>query len=155
MVRVKKRYFVVLLERASEVPASGKRRLFSSEIKADNAALAKYVQDLVGELYGDHGRAACTRGLRTIYANSTTGMVLIVARHGPHKMVASALPFITKICGERVVPRLIYTGATVRKCYKVMEAHQIQELREVLQEVEDEGDKKIIEEKMLALRQLD
>ena len=58
-------------------------------------------------------------GLRTIYSNAETRLCLIQSRHGPHRLLASSLPFLTKIKNEKVVPKLIYTGATIRNCYKV------------------------------------
>ena len=56
-----------------------------------------------------------------LYSNAETHLVLIQCRHGPHRLVASSLPFLTKINDEKVLPRLIYTGATLKNCYKVSE----------------------------------
>lgn len=59
-------------------------------------------------------------GLRTIYCNPETRLCLLQCRHGPHRLVASSLPFLDKIGEEdKLIPRLIYTGATIRNCYKV------------------------------------
>jgi hypothetical protein len=55
-----------------------------------------------------------------IYANRATRLVIMRARHGPHTLVAAALPLVTSIRREAVVGRLLYTGATVRHCHIAM-----------------------------------
>ena len=100
--------------RGRPIPSSGSLKSLGRDGTLGNA-----IKDLVTELHGDFGRAAVTVGLRSIYANADTGLCLVQARHGPHRLVASALPFLTKINDEKVVPRVIYTGATLRNCYKV------------------------------------
>ncbi len=87
------------------------------------------------ELHGDFGVASVIKGLNCIYANPDTGLCVVQARHGPHRLVASCLPFLTRIQNERVVPRLIYTGATIRCCYLRMEKFQRAELERLLAEV--------------------
>ena len=74
---------------------------------------------LVQQIHGDFGRASVTTGLRTIYCNLETHLALIQCCHGPHHLVASSLPFLTKLNDEKFVPKLIYTGATIKICYKV------------------------------------
>ncbi len=132
MVRVKKRYFVLRLERQSEVEARGRggkgwKRALSGERPLNlggkdgdggAVALAGAAKEAVHLLHGDFGRASVTVGLRGIYCNPATGAAILACRHGPHRLLASALPFVTRIREERVVPTLIYTGATVRQCYK-------------------------------------
>ena len=123
MVRVKKRYFVLQLQSERDVEAAARGRPIPScgSLKSlgRDGILGNAIKDLVTELHGDFGRAAVTVGLRSIYVNADTGLCLVQARHGPHRLVASALPFLTKINDEKVIPRVIYTGATVRNCYKV------------------------------------
>ena len=129
MVRFKKRYFVVQLDREKDIydpfskhhQASLKPRAIQDSRPLDipDGVLAATVKDLVQQIHGDFGRASITTGLRTIYCNSETHLVLIQCRHGPHRLVASSLPFLTKIKDEKIVPKLIYTGATIKNCYKV------------------------------------
>lgn len=135
MVRFKKRYFVVQLDREKDIydPYNSKRshnqpRAFqdAKPLNIPDGNLADAVKDLVQQIHGDFGRAAVTQGLRTIYCNPETHLVLIQCRHGPHRLVASSLPFLTKIQDEKVIPRLIYTGATIKHCYKRMEKYQSQ-----------------------------
>ncbi len=134
MVRVKKRYLVLRLERREDVEKEFKKgpkrrrcraldcgaplRLSQSE-DSDCAAVAEAARAAVQALHGDHGRAAVTVGLRAVYCNRRTGAAVLCCRHGPHRLLASALPFLTRIRDEDVVPTLVYTGATVRNCYKV------------------------------------
>ena len=129
MVRFKKRYFVVQLDREKDIydpfskhhQACLKPRAIQDSRPLDipDGVLAATVKDLVQQIHGDFGRASITTGLRTIYCNSETHLVLIQCRHGPHRLVASSLPFLTKIKDEKIVPKLIYTGATIKNCYKV------------------------------------
>jgi len=180
MVRIKKRYFVLRLERQEDVlkASENKKRLRAAScqpLEVPDAALTKAVRDLLSQHYGDHGRAAAGAGLRAIYANSHTGLVLLCARHSHYKMVASVLPFLTQINEEKVVPRLIYTGATIRNCYQVesqhynrrltvfcpqvMEQHQRKELNLALKELSEDNPeelrlRKVMREKMTKLREM-
>ena len=185
MVRVKKRYFVLQLQSERDVEAAARGRPIPScgSLKSlgRDGILGNAIKDLVTELHGDFGRAAVTVGLRSIYVNADTGLCLVQARHGPHRLVASALPFLTKINDEKVVPRVIYTGATVRNCYKVslmnlfyvllrqklthckfqvMEKFQTEQLQWALKmlkkssSAEDEKARRVLKEKMMSLRQM-
>ena len=119
MVRFKKRYFVVQFDREQDLC---KPRALQDPRPLDipDGLLAATVKDLVQQIHGDFGRAAITTGLRTIYCNPETHLAMIQCRHGPHRLVASSLPFLTVLKDEKVVPKLVYTGATIRHCYKVL-----------------------------------
>ena len=124
MVRVKKRYFVVQLELESEIIAANRRKNGSGnefDVKQYQCGnLAEKLKSIIEDLFGDHGRASVSLGLRIVYANEVTRLVIIGVRHGPHKFVAAAIPFLKELDGKvKVIPRLIYTGATIRHCYKV------------------------------------
>ena len=127
MVRFKKRYFVVQFDREKDLyDSSIKKQRFKPRALQDSRpldirddALALAVKDIVEHIHGDFGRAAITTGLRAMYSNPETHLALIQCRHGPHRLVGSSLPFLTKINSERLVPRLVYTGATIKNCFKV------------------------------------
>jgi RNase P/RNase MRP subunit POP5 len=127
MVRFKKRYFVVQFDREKDLyDSSIKKQNFKPRALQDSRpldirddVLALAVKDIVEHIHGDFGRAAITTGLRAIYSNPETHLALIQCRHGPHRLVGSSLPFLTKINDERLVPRLVYTGATIKNCFKV------------------------------------
>jgi ribonuclease P/MRP protein subunit POP5 len=166
MVRFKKRYFVVQLDREKDIydpfskhhQASLKPRAIQDSRPLDipDGVLAATIKDLVQQIHGDFGRASITTGLRTIYCNSETHLVLIQCRHGPHRLVASSLPFLTKIKDEKIVPKLIYTGATIKNCYKRMEKYQRRQLRIALKELKniDEDTKKSLEERLMTIRNM-
>merc|ERR1712020_702896 len=97
--------------------------------------LTSALKELVGQIHGDFGRASITTGLRTVYSNAETRLCLIQSRHGPHRLLASSLPFLTKIKDENIVPQLIYTGATVRKCYQKMLEYQKEQLNLAMKEL--------------------
>ena len=128
MVRFKKRYFVVQFDREKDLydPIS-KKQPFKPRALQDprpldipDGVLALAVKDIVEHLHGDFGRAAVTTGLRTVWSNPETHLALIQCRHGPHRLVGSSLPFLTNINNEKLVPRLVYTGATIKNCFKVL-----------------------------------
>ena len=146
MVRVKKRYFVVHFEHAERMKKA------ETEFRSDGI-LAGKIKDKVEELFGDHGRASVTLGLMTIYANAATGLALICARHGPHRMVGAAIPLINDLEGEvKVIPRLVYTGATIRNSYKKMSEYQKRQLKQILKD--PKLMKNLDQDKILALKKL-
>ena len=134
MVRFKNRYFVIQFDREKDLidacssKAKGRStQHFKSRARHDSkpldipdGVLANAVKDIVEHLHGDFGRASITTGLKTIYCNPETHLALIRCRHGPHRLVGSSLPFLTQLDKEKVVPKLIYTGATIKHCYKVL-----------------------------------
>ena len=124
MVRIKKRYLCVYFERKSEIRRRGSKRSLLDDPapleELSDPVLYGEIRDLVQEFHGDFGvAAAVSSGMRILYVNPMTRICLIQVRHGAHRLVASVIPFLTKIRKEDVLPRLIYTGATVRNCYKV------------------------------------
>ena len=50
------------------------------------------------------------------YCNDKTGIALVRARHGPHKIVMSTVPLVTKVGDKKASLRTLYTGATLLKC---------------------------------------
>ena len=87
MVRFKKRYFVVQLDREKDIydpfskhhQASLKPRAIQDSRPLDipDGVLAATVKDLVQQIHGDFGRASITTGLRTIYCNSEKYPILM------------------------------------------------------------------------------
>ena len=119
MVRYKKRYFVIEYDRASHV-SKDKCDLDLEPLNSKDIDVANAIKHKILELHGDFGRAATTVGLKVIYANMNTRLVIVRCRHGPHTLVASSLPFVTKIRNDSVAGKLLYTGATIRHCHKFM-----------------------------------
>lgn len=123
MVRVKKRYLCLSFQRAGDLGRKKKRALVpgaEQPLPLTDPVLYAAIRGKVQEFHGDFGVASVTSGLRILYANPLTKVCLVQCRHGAHRIVASVLPFLTRLGDESVVPRLIYTGATVRNCYKVI-----------------------------------
>jgi ribonuclease P/MRP protein subunit POP5 len=46
---------------------------------------------------------------------------VVRARHGAHRLVASCLPLLQQVEKQNVVVRTLYTGATLRQCYKFIQ----------------------------------
>lgn len=126
MVRVKKRYLAFKLER----PRDLQKIKVPPPLKVCEGSLFNRLKELLLKFFGDHGLASAVNGLRVVYLNKDTGVALVCARHGPHRLLAAVLPFLVAAGEEEeLVPRLVFTGATIRNCYKVLEAFQTKELR--------------------------
>jgi len=175
MVRFKNRYFVIQFDREKDLfDDATKAKHFkpracqdskpldipARDMQREKAALQKdmvladAVKHTVEHLHGDFGRAVITTGFKTIYCNPETHLALIRCRHGPHRLVGSSLPFLTKLDKEKVVPKLIYTGATIKHCYKRIKVYQRKNLEIALKELEDidETEKKAIKEQLMITR---
>jgi ribonuclease P/MRP protein subunit POP5 len=119
-----------------------------------DGVLTSTLKDLVGQIHGDFGRASVATGLRTIYSNAETRLCMIQTRHGPHRLIASSLPFLTKIKNEKIVPRLIYTGATVRNCYQKMLQYQKEQLNVALRELGNHSKEREIDKSQISCDQI-
>ena len=97
--------------------------------------------------------ATCLKiGLRTIYCNAHTHVAIIKCRHGPHRLVGSSLPFLTSLNKEKVVPKLLYTGATIKHCFKRIEIYQRKQVEIAIKELKNESEKKEINDRLMAIR---
>lgn len=91
-------------------------------------ALYRAVNKKVQQLHGDFGVAAIKSGFLAKYCNPQLRIALLRVRHGPHRFVASSLPFVNLIDGKKVVIRSLYTGATIRNCFKFLLKYQQQKI---------------------------
>ena len=57
------------------------------------------------------------------YLNECTHIAVIRSRHGPHKLLGSSLPFLSRIGRKKVEIHNIYTGATMVKCFKNLQVN--------------------------------
>jgi len=138
MVRFKCRYFLVEIERSGSI---GKESVDLEPLAAQDVDVMNALKGIISDLHGDHGRAAVSSGLKIKYLNTATRVVLVKARHGgPDKIVSSCLPFLTYIQTESVVCRLLYTGATIRHCYKFLEKRQKKLLLSIIKGLTSSGE---------------
>jgi ribonuclease P/MRP protein subunit POP5 len=79
------------------------------------------ILDATQEIHGEFGAAAVRNGLDVKYCNEYTRIGLVRSRHGPHRLVGSSLPFVSKIGKRSVKLYGIYTGATMVKCFKFLQ----------------------------------
>lgn len=116
MVRYKHRYIVTEINqsRGSDVDT------LSLRDTSLYAAIMKKVQ----QLHGDFGEGALRSGFHAKYCNPNTRTAILRCRLGPHKLVASALPFITQIDHKSVKVDTLYTGATIKQCLKFLKDYQ-------------------------------
>uniref|UniRef100_A0A1B6GM52 Ribonuclease P/MRP protein subunit POP5 n=1 Tax=Cuerna arida TaxID=1464854 RepID=A0A1B6GM52_9HEMI len=123
MVRFKHRYFTV------EIIPDHLPKLESFQINSHE--LTKGILNCIQELHGDFGVAAVTSGFKAKYCNPATRIGVIRSRHGPHRLVASSLPFMKSLQNKPVMLRTLYTGATLKQCFKFAVAYQKKELMKV------------------------
>nr|CAG4643587.1 EOG090X0GYO [Ilyocryptus agilis] len=150
MVRFKNRYLTVEI-----IPFDGKT------ISKEAVAFRKYdiysaVLNITEEIHGEFGFAAIKNGLEvrcsplydkeSDHCNPYTRTVIIRTRHGPHRLLASSLPFLSKIGNRKVQMRGIYTGASMAKCFKYLEKFHRESLEQDLKNCKTTEEKKDIEE---------
>ncbi|KAL1141013.1 hypothetical protein AAG570_000939, partial [Ranatra chinensis] len=90
------------------------------EFKLKSALLRDAITSAVEELHGDYGVSAVRGGFTARYCNEVTRVAIIRARHGPHQLITSSLPYIVLIGNCAVTLRTLYVGATLQQCYKVI-----------------------------------
>ncbi|KAK4319856.1 hypothetical protein Pmani_009243 [Petrolisthes manimaculis] len=118
MVRFKKRYLVVEV-----VPK--KRRGFNWKGLQEAIVLA------VKKMHGDFGVGATSSGFRVKYQNKMTLMAFISAARGPHRLVASALPFITEVGGQPATVHSLYLAGCMRHAFIFLKNHHLKKLKEM------------------------
>lgn len=104
-------------------PSDSSQDLKHLNIKS--GSLYKAITSKVQQLHGDFGAASIRAGFVAKYVNESTRIALIRVRHGPHRFVATSLPFITSINSKPVTLQTLYTGATIKHCFKfIINYHQ-------------------------------
>lgn len=109
------------------------------------------IMDKVEQLHGDFGVAAIRAGFTAKYCNEKTRIAIIRIRHGPHKLVTSSLPFITSVDKNDVAIRTLYTGATIRQCYKFLLVYQQRKYDAFCVELKTDEEKRVAREALLNL----
>jgi len=103
------------------------------------------------QIHGEFGAAAVKNGLDVKYCNEHTRIAVIRTRHGPHRLVGSSLPFLSKIGKRPVKIHSIYTGGTMVKCFRFIQKYHEKKLGEVLQLCKNEAEKKKMTESILKI----
>ncbi|XP_072943811.1 ribonuclease P/MRP protein subunit POP5 [Epargyreus clarus] len=116
MVRFKNRYVTVEIN-SPQVPENKPLTLKSN-------LFYETVLEKIQQLHGDFGVAAVRTGFLTKYCNERTRIAILRSRHGPHKFVTSALPFITKIGNLDVSLRTLHVGATLKHSFMFIQKYQ-------------------------------
>lgn len=95
--------------------------------------------NITEEIHGEFGAAAVRNGLDGIsilkiqlnmqlqyfiltvkYLDENTKILIIRSRHGPHRLLASSLPFLSKIGKRKIQLQGVYTGASMVQCFKFL-----------------------------------
>ncbi|XP_054258101.1 ribonuclease P/MRP protein subunit POP5 [Macrosteles quadrilineatus] len=143
MVRFKHRYFTV------EVIPGHKPNSHSFKLKSQD--LHQCLLNTVQKLHGDYGIAAVLGGFKAKYCNPVTRLGVIRVRHGPHRLVASCLPIVKSIKDTPVSIRTLYTGASLKHCFKFAVKHQKQALMKMWNSLANEGMRQMVKNSIMDL----
>jgi len=135
MVRFKNRYFTVEL-----IPQEGHSSVMEP-FQLKDYDIYQAVLRITEQIHGEFGAAAAKNGLDVKYCNEYTRVAVIRARHGPHRLVASSLPFLSKIGKRPVKIHSIYTGGTMVKCFRYIQKYHEKKLGELLQLCKNDDEK--------------
>nr|CAG4636622.1 EOG090X0GYO [Eubosmina coregoni]SVE70148.1 EOG090X0GYO [Eubosmina coregoni] len=137
MVRFKNRYFTVEV-----VPENSNDPFKPKEYDIYNAVLG-----VTEQIHGEFGAASVKNGLDVKYFNEYTHIAVIRSRHGPHKLLGSSLPFLSRIGKRGVKLKNIYVGATMVKCFKHLQKYNQEKLNQAIKLCKTEQEKKALVEK--------
>ncbi|XP_030757592.1 ribonuclease P/MRP protein subunit POP5-like [Sitophilus oryzae] len=138
MVRLKNRYIVLQIE-----PRDPKD---SSNFTLSSDAIMQVIKDKIEQLHGDFGMASIQAGFTAKYCNEYTKIAIARARHGPHKLVSSSIPFINKIGTRNVNVRILYIGATIKKCFCFIKQYQEKAFEEVCVKLKTPEERRTVRE---------
>lgn len=93
-------------------------------LELKNSALYQGVIQTIQKLHGDYGIGASTAGFTAKYCNEKTGVGILRSRQGPHKFVASSIPFIRTLEYKPVKLNTLYMGTSMRQCFKFILQYQ-------------------------------
>nr|SVE77953.1 EOG090X0GYO [Daphnia lumholtzi]SVE78582.1 EOG090X0GYO [Daphnia lumholtzi]SVE79211.1 EOG090X0GYO [Daphnia lumholtzi] len=141
MVRFKNRYFTTEI-----IPMDNGHTVQPLNLKTYD--ILKSVLAATEQIHGEFGAAAIKNGLEVKYCNESTQVAIIRCRHGPHRLLASSLPFLSKIGKRKVQLQSMYTGATLVKCYKFLKKFHREKMNEALKMCRTEQEKKKVLEIM-------
>lgn len=103
------------------------------------------VLEKIQQLHGDFGIAAVRPGFMTKYCNENTRIAILRSRHGPHKFVTSAIPFISKMGKLNVRLQTLHVGATLKHSFKFIQKHQRSYLDKMWVKLKTEEERKALE----------
>nr|SVE70768.1 EOG090X0GYO [Daphnia similis]SVE71397.1 EOG090X0GYO [Daphnia similis]SVE72030.1 EOG090X0GYO [Daphnia similis]SVE72657.1 EOG090X0GYO [Daphnia similis] len=135
MVRFKNRYFTTEI-----IPLDNGHSAQPLNLKTYD--ILKSVLAVTEQIHGEFGAAAIKNGLEVKYCNESTQIAIIRCRHGPHRLLASSLPFLSSMGKRKVQLQSMYTGATLVKCYKFLKKFHQDKICEALKMCKTEQEKK-------------
>ncbi|CAG2057602.1 unnamed protein product [Timema podura] len=127
-------------------------RSYDTPFKLKAHSLYTTIINKIEQLYGDFGVAALKGGFMAKYCNEKTRVAFVRARHGPHRLLASCLPFVNRIENHQVMLRTLYTGATLRQCYKFIQKYQRLQLQRFWANLKTDKQRKEMEDAVMDLK---
>nr|CAD7414385.1 unnamed protein product [Timema poppensis] len=127
-------------------------RSYDTPFKLKAHSLYTTIIKKIEQLYGDFGVAALKGGFIAKYCNEKTRVAFVRARHGPHRLLASCLPLVNRIENHQVMLRILYTGATLRQCYKFIQKYQRSQLQRFWATLKTDKQRKEMEDAVMNLK---
>jgi len=146
MVRFKNRYFTV------EFIPQEEHSSVMEPFQLKDYDIYNAILQITEQIHGEFGVAAIRNGLSAKYCNEHTRIAVIRTRHGPHRLVGSSLPFLSKVGKRPVKIHSIYTGATMVKCFRFLQKYHEKKLGEVLKSCKTEAEKQKMTECLSKIR---
>ncbi|XP_045474428.1 ribonuclease P/MRP protein subunit POP5 [Harmonia axyridis] len=141
MVRHKNRYFIIKIK-ATDVPKDAPLNLHP-------ANLYGAITGAIQHLHGDFGVACSRSGFIVKYCNALTRIGIVRCRHGPHKLVGSAMNFVGNIGPYKAHIVTLYIGATLRHCFQFIKKYQEQKLEKYCANLKTEEEKAALKKMLL------
>lgn len=102
-----------------------------SQAHIQREELQRAIVEAVKRLHGDFGVAATTPGFHVKYCNIKTRIAFISVGRGPHQLVASALPLITKIGGQAATVCTIHLAASMRHAFLFVKRYHEEKIKKL------------------------
>ncbi|XP_008548861.1 ribonuclease P/MRP protein subunit POP5 [Microplitis demolitor] len=142
MVRFKNRYFTIEV-----IPKESDPKPLLLKTSTLQAAIQKEVKNI----YGDQGVASIRTGFNAKYCNTHTKIALIRCRHGPHNYLINTIPKIIDIGGKTVSIKILYVGATMKKCFLFIRKYQTKKLESMWASLKNDNEKKKMIDALMTL----
>ncbi|CAG5090171.1 Similar to POP5: Ribonuclease P/MRP protein subunit POP5 (Bos taurus) [Cotesia congregata] len=141
MVRFKNRYFTI------EVIPKKESKPLVLKTSTLQAAIQKEVQNT----YGQKGLSTISTGFNAKYCNTHTKIALIRCRHGPHNYLISTIPKVIDIGGTTVSIKILYVGATMKKCFAFIRKYQTKKLESMWASLKNDNERKKMIDALMTL----
>ncbi|KAG0712028.1 Ribonuclease P/MRP protein subunit POP5 [Chionoecetes opilio] len=114
-------------------------------------SLKAAVVEAVKRMHGDFGVGAVTPGLGVKYLNPETCVAFVSCGRGPHRLVASALPFITQVGGRAASVRSLHHAASMRHGFIFLRKYNEERLKQMEEQLPAQDRERLQQQRLKAL----